>query len=53
MDWKQYQREVAAFLSSLGFETKVDETVHGARAEHDIDVTAHSSIAGVNQLWGS
>ncbi|WP_435123930.1 restriction endonuclease [Micromonospora tulbaghiae] len=51
MDWKQYQREVAAFLSSLGFDTKVDETVHGARAVHDIDVTARSRVAGVNQLW--
>lgn len=51
MDWKQYQREVAAFLSGLGFDTKIDETVRGARAEHDIDVTARTSIAGVNQLW--
>jgi hypothetical protein len=51
MDWKQYQREVAAFLSSLGFDTRVDETVQGARAEHDIDVTARTSIAGVGQLW--
>lgn len=51
MDWKQYQRDVAAFLSSLGFETKVDETIRGARAKHNIDVTARTSIAGVKQLW--
>src|SRR5262245_997994 len=51
MDWKQYQRDVATFLSSLGFDTKVDESIRGARAEHDIDVTARTSIAGVKQLW--
>jgi hypothetical protein len=51
MDWKQYQREVAAFLSSLGFDTRVDETIQGARAEHDIDVTARTGIAGISQLW--
>lgn len=51
MEWKQYQREVAVFLSSLGFDAEVDETVPGARAEHDIDVVARSSIAGVDQLW--
>ena len=51
MGWKQYQRDVAMFLSSLGFETKVDERIRGARAEHDIDVTARTSIAGVRQLW--
>jgi hypothetical protein len=49
--WQEYQDTVAAFLSQLGFEVQVDETLRGARAEHDIDVTARMSIAGVDQLW--
>jgi hypothetical protein len=50
-DWKAYQDKVAAFLSQLGFQVQVDEAIHGARASHDIDVTARKSVAGVNQLW--
>ena len=49
--WQEYQDKVAIFLSQLGFEVQVDETVRGARAEHDIDVTARMNIAGVDQLW--
>lgn len=49
--WKAYQEEVAAFLSRLGFDVQVDETIRGARAEHKIDVTARMSIASVNQCW--
>lgn len=50
-EWKVYQQEVASFLVQLGFETRTDETIAGARASHDIDVTARISVAGVNQLW--
>ena len=50
-DWKEYQDKVAGFLSQLGFETRVDETIRVARAAHDIDVTARTSIATVDQLW--
>ena len=49
--WKGYQDRVAAFLAQLGLQVQVDETIRGARAPHDIDVTARMSIAGVNQLW--
>jgi hypothetical protein len=35
----------------MGFDVKVDETLRGARAEHEIDVTARTSIAGVDQCW--
>jgi hypothetical protein len=35
----------------MGFDVKVDETLRGARAEHEIDVTARMSIAGVDQCW--
>jgi hypothetical protein len=49
--WEQYQDLVAAFLSQLGFNVQVGETVAGARAEHDIDVTARMNIAGLEQLW--
>jgi hypothetical protein len=50
-EWEEYQDKVAAFLSQLGFEVRVDETIRGARAGHDIDVTARMSVAGVDQLW--
>ena len=50
-DWKEYQDKVAAFLSQPGFEVRVDETIRGARAEHDIDVTGRMSVAGMDQLW--
>lgn len=51
MDWKEYQDKVAGFLSQLGFETRVGETIRGARAAHDIDVTARTRVVGVDQLW--
>jgi hypothetical protein len=50
-EWKDYQDRVAAFLSQLGFEVLVDETIRGARGEHNVDVTARMSMAGVDQLW--
>ncbi|MEW2086900.1 restriction endonuclease [Streptomyces sp. NPDC005283] len=50
-DWQQYQHEVAATLSQLGFTAKVEEKVVGARGEHDIDITARMTSAGVTQLW--
>ncbi|MGV9603840.1 restriction endonuclease [Streptomyces sp. NPDC003631] len=50
-DWQQYQHEVAATLTQLGFTTKVEEKVVGARGEHDIDVSARMASAGVTQLW--
>ena len=49
--WKEYQEKVAIFLSQIGFDTHVDETIRGARGMHDIDVTARMRIAGVEQLW--
>jgi hypothetical protein len=49
--WREYQDRVANFLSRLGMQVQVDETVRGARALHDIDVTARTSMAGMNQLW--
>ena len=49
--WEEYQDKVATFLSLLGFEVRVDEVIRGARAEHNIDVTARMSVAGVDQLW--
>ncbi|MEU9206578.1 restriction endonuclease [Streptomyces sp. NPDC048415] len=50
-EWQQYQHDVAEMLSELGFVTKVEETITGVRAAHDIDVTARITSAGVAQLW--
>ncbi len=49
--WDEYQDGVAAFLSQLGFDVRVEETIRGARAEHKVDATARMSVAGVDQLW--
>jgi len=49
--WQQYQNAVAAFLSQLGFNVRIDEPIQGARARHKLDVTARMSVAGVDQLW--
>ncbi|MDX3579361.1 MULTISPECIES: restriction endonuclease [Streptomyces] len=50
-EWQEYQQEVSSFLSELGFNTRIDETIEGARGRHDIDVVARLSIAGVDILW--
>jgi hypothetical protein len=50
-EWKKYQTEVAEFLSQIGFATATDVTLEGARASHDVDVTARISLAGIDQLW--
>ncbi|NEB29843.1 restriction endonuclease [Streptomyces sp. SID14446] len=50
-EWQEYQQEVSSFLSELGFDTRVDETIEGARGRHDIDVVARLRIAGVDILW--
>ncbi|MFF8770761.1 restriction endonuclease [Kitasatospora sp. NPDC015120] len=50
-EWQKYQKEVSSFLSELGFDVRVDETIEGARAQHDIDVSARMSTAGVDILW--
>jgi hypothetical protein len=49
--WQQYQEEVANYLALLGFETKTNETISGARGRHKIDVTARYTKAGLSQLW--
>ncbi|WP_405660140.1 restriction endonuclease [Streptomyces sp. NBC_00079] len=50
-EWQRYQLEVAATLSQLGFTTEVEEKVTGVRGEHDIDVTARVTSAGITQVW--
>jgi Restriction endonuclease len=49
--WREYQDKVAVFLSQMGFDVAVDEAIQGARAGHKIDVTARTSIAGLDQCW--
>jgi hypothetical protein len=49
--WKVYQDDVAAHLSSLGFDVVVDDVLAGARATHRIDVAARMQKAGMSVLW--
>lgn len=51
--WRVYQDEAARLFSGLGFSTAVDETVHGVRGSHAVDVVARSSRAGLSQVWMS
>lgn len=49
--WRQYQQDVADYLQSIGFETRVGEILTGARNTHEIDVSARYSKAGISLLW--
>ena len=49
--WRVYQDEVSGLLTQLGFATRTDERIQGARGTHDIDVTARATVAGIPQLW--
>jgi hypothetical protein len=49
--WQQYPNALAAFLSQLGFNVRIDEPIQGARAKHKLDVTARMNVACVDQLW--
>jgi Restriction endonuclease len=49
--WHAYQDEVSTLLTQLGFATRTDERIQGARGNHAIDVTARATVAGVPQLW--
>ena len=42
---------MSELLTQLGFATRTDERIRGARGTHDIDVTARTTVAGIPQLW--
>ncbi|WP_159400643.1 restriction endonuclease [Streptomyces sp. XY431] len=50
-EWQSYEHKVSSFLSELGFETRVKETIDGARGRHDIDVSARMRVIGIDILW--
>ncbi|MFJ6382710.1 restriction endonuclease [Kitasatospora sp. NPDC092039] len=50
-EWQSYEQNVSSFLSELGFETRVNEIIDGARGQHAIDVSARMGIIGVDILW--
>lgn len=49
--WKQYQEEAASFFRSLGFNSKVEQTVQGVRGKHVIDVWVTGEIYGIPFKW--
>lgn len=51
MNWKQYQEEVAELFRSLGFTTKVEAQIGGARGLHKIDVHAIQAAYGFKITW--
>lgn len=51
MDWREYQEAVADLFRSLGCEVETNETVQGARAEHDIDVWVTFRRFGLQNKW--
>lgn len=42
---------MSGLFEKLGFATRTDEHLQGARGTHDIDVTARATVAGISQLW--
>lgn len=50
-DWRGYQKEAAAFFSSMGFEASIDAKVRGVRATHNIDVWVTFTRYGLNHRW--
>lgn len=50
--WRHYQEDVAALLTDLGFATKVPDVLAGLTGtEHEVDVSARRTVAGVDVLW--
>ena len=50
-DWKGYQEEAAEFFRSLGLNATTDETLHGVRTKHDIDVLVEIDVTGQPVKW--
>ncbi|HHF3021302.1 TPA: restriction endonuclease [Vibrio diabolicus] len=51
MDWRTYQEETASVFRSLGCKALVEETLEGARGDHDIDVLVTFEKFGVTSTW--
>ena len=49
--WRRYQEEAAALFKAMGFTANVEETLVGARAQHEVDVVVRLVISGVAMLW--
>jgi hypothetical protein len=50
-EWSDYENRVAEFFRGLGLDAQVDAPLHGARAEHKIDVAVRFRQFGINILW--
>jgi hypothetical protein len=51
VNWREYQEKTAAFFASLGYTTSVDETLHGVRDKHNVDVVVRFSKHAFECLW--
>ena len=49
--WHDYQERAAEFFRTIGMDANVDERLEGARGQHDVDVVARATRAGIQQLW--
>lgn len=50
-DWKNYQISAAHLFSSLGFISKIEETILGARGKHQVDVWVIGNTNGIDFKW--
>jgi len=50
-NWKEYQKEAAAFFGSLGLDAASDVKVPGVRTVHNVDVLVKSRHAGFEVTW--
>jgi len=51
MDWRKHQEVTAELFRSLGCSAEIDKHVHGARAEHRIDVWVVFNKFGFQNKW--
>src|SRR5438477_2399755 len=49
--WKKYQEQARDFFAALGFESREEEIVKGARGDHQIDVHVTFSRFGIQHGW--
>lgn len=51
MNWRQYQVQAAELFRSIGCQVEFEQTIAGARGNHEIDVWVTRKIYGLEHRW--
>ena len=51
LDWYNFQEEICKHFISIGAEAKTNQTIKGARTEHDIDILVKTKFLGEDLTW--